>query len=113
MAGRVSDLIYSSNRKNMHETVSNYEAFEAHMRGKKFKEAAAILIEHCVGLNVEAITEMLAVAAVMSGQLKIPKQAGPRRRRVENAYQKLKTPAAVITTKAQRAMYNSSLHRPY
>ncbi len=93
--------------------MSNYEAFEAHMRGKRFKEAAGILIQYCVGMNVEAITEMLAVAAVMSGELKIPKQAGQRRHRVENAYQLLKTPPAAPTTKEQRAKHNGSLHKRY
>ncbi len=100
----------------MHEQLSRYEAFQDFLRRKRFAEAAGILIDHCTGLNLESITEILTAAHVVGSQLDLTKLTGvlsQRRRRIGNAIEGLKSPAPVATTKQQRKMHNTTLRRRY
>lgn len=116
--GWVGERPFTHQTENsMNEKVPTpFEAFEDSLRGRKFKAAAEILINHCKGMTLEMVTEILTVAYVHGAQLDLTKLTGQlsqRRRRVSNAIERLKAPVPRTTTKKQRESHNNSLNTWY
>jgi hypothetical protein len=86
--------------------------FENYLRARKFQKAAEILVAFCHDVSVETITEILAAAYVSGYGLKfenLPNKLKPRRRRVENAFQRLKQLPESNHDKDQRRQKNIRL----
>jgi|GEM_PF-4266968 len=86
--------------------------FDQMLRTQKFHEAGVILTEHCHGLTLPMIEEILAAAYVSGYGLKfddLPNKLKHRKSRIQNAIERLKTRKDPNHSLAQRRQKNQGI----